>query len=110
MKPFTSFMSLVLIALLGLTLGSCKLQRSLLVNKNPCLRDEVGTVCFQNNTRKRVKLNVGKLKTELRASTTICMDLYEGNYEYKAKQSGQKWENSFWLDRCDELDVCFSKS
>jgi hypothetical protein len=71
----------------------------------PCKRFQTGTVCFHNFTKKDVKVNIGDSKTEVQAKTTLCMDLYAGNYEYKAKQGGHKWEEELFVLSCKERQV-----
>ncbi|MCB0643267.1 MAG: hypothetical protein KDC44_16575 [Phaeodactylibacter sp.] len=110
MKALHVFVRAGLLFALVLVLGSCNFQRNIFSSKKACEREEVGTLCFQNETRKDVKLSLGKIKTEIRSKTTICFDLYEGSHSFKAKQGGRKWQNEVWLDRCDHKSICFAKN
>jgi hypothetical protein len=110
MKALHVFVRASLLFGLMVSLGSCNFQKNLFSGKKACDREEVGTLCFQNETRKDVKLTMGKLKTDIRSKTTICFDLYEGSHEFKAKQGGRKWQNEVWLDRCEEKSICFARS
>ncbi len=72
----------------------------------PCERDQTGTVCFHNATRKEVKIKVADTKTEVAARTTRCFDLYSGHYEYKARQGWHKWTNTLQVESCQSNYVC----
>lgn len=65
-------------------------------NQLPCERDQVGTVCFQNETRKLIKMEIGRSNVEIAAYTTLCVDVYQGEQEFKGKQGTKRWKG--WVD------------
>lgn len=75
--------------------------------QSACERNKTGEICFVNDTKKDLKLSIGNTKTELNAHTSRCMDMYEGEYEYKAKQGFKKWEDFVSVERCDTKEVYF---
>ena len=72
-----------------------------------CERNKTGEICFFNDTKKDVKISIGKTKTQLTPNSTRCIDMYEGDYEYKAKQGFKKWEEYISVNRCDSEEVRF---
>jgi len=73
----------------------------------PCERFETGTVCFYNATNGDIKVTIDDTKTEVEERTTICVDIYEGHYDYKGKRNFKKWEGSIFVDRCSETRIVF---
>ena len=71
----------------------------------PCERDRVGTVCFDNDTRKVIKMEIGDTKTEIEGYTTLCVDVYEGDREFKGKQGTKWWKGVVSVYRCEQSFV-----
>ena len=73
----TWFIAPIIVLLIILLSLSCNRSvRGISHYQPPCERDQTGTVCFHNATRKDVKIRVGDTKTEVAARTTRCFDLY----------------------------------
>lgn len=70
--------------------------------QSACERNQTGEICFSNETKREIKVNIGETKTVVEAHSTICLDMYEGNYEYKAKQGFKKWEEYIEINRCEK--------
>lgn len=77
--------------------------------QSACERNLTGEICFSNDTKREIKVNIGDTKTVIEAKSTICMDIYEGNYEYKAKQGFKKWESYIDVNRCEQEYVQFKR-
>ncbi len=106
--------SISVLTLLGLTLLSTGCHISFQRGSSgfqtpPCERNQTGTVCFSNETRRDVKVSIGETRTEIEAYSTICLDIYEGDYEYKAKQGFKKWEEMVYVERCAQEDIHISR-
>lgn len=88
-------------------ISSCSYQKNGFNNlwQPPCKEDQVGTVCIHNDGRKDVKISIGKTETEILGSSTICVDLYAGKYEYKAKGSGLKVKDEVRVVSCRESHI-----
>ena len=88
-------------------ISSCSYQKNGFNNlwQPPCKEDRVGTVCFHNDGRKEVKVNIGKTETEVLGGSTICVDIYAGKYEYKAKGSGLKVKDEVQVASCRESHI-----
>ena len=99
----TSWMiSLEILALILLGAFSCSSPlRGTTTNLTPpCERDNIGTICFFNETAKDVDVCIGDSEASVRSATTICLDIYAGNYEYKAKQGWRKWRDEVEVRSC----------
>ncbi len=65
-----------------------------------CETEQVGTICFQNDTRNEIGLRIGDAEANLRPATTLCLDIYAGQYEYKARQGRHKWQDEVEVLSC----------
>ena len=75
----------------------------------PCEINNIGTICFHNETSKEVAVSIGESEASVRSATTICMDIYAGNYEYKAKQGWRKWKEEVEVMSCSSSYVSLFK-
>lgn len=71
----------------------------------PCQRDNIGTICFHNETSRDVDVCIGESEASVRSATTICLDIYAGSYEYKAKQGWRKWKDEVEVVSCSSSYV-----
>lgn len=74
-------------------------------NQLPCERDRVGAICFQNDTRKLIKMEVADTKLEIDSYTTRCVDIYEGAQDYKGKQGTKRWKGTLLVYPCEQLFI-----
>jgi len=63
------------------------------------------SICFHNPIGKTAKVEIDNYKMEVLAFSTRCIDLYEGSYEYKVKNNGDKWEEEVGIRSCREEKV-----
>ncbi len=70
-----------------------------------CKQFAIGSVCFQNTNSEMVKVELEDHKMEVLPFTTLCIDLYEGSYDYKVKGSGEKWKEDVRIVRCREKKI-----
>ena len=68
--------------------------------QKPCDRYQTGTVCFHNPSRKDLKIRVGDTKAIVESRTTICIDIYEGDYELKVSKGGHNWKQELYVNSC----------
>lgn len=92
---------------LALSLAACNTYRydDDYYNQLPCERDRVGTVCFQNDTRRLIKMEMDGAKVEIESYTTLCIDVYEGAQEYKGKQGLRRWRGFVEVYPCEQYFV-----
>lgn len=74
-----------------------------------CKTFSVGSICFHNPSSKTAKVEIENHKVEILAFSTLCFDMYEGNYEYKVKNSEDKWKADIAITRCKEEKVELEK-
>ena len=70
-----------------------------------CKQFSVGSICFHNPYGKTAKVEIENTKMEVLAFSTLCMDMYEGSYEYKVKNSKNKWKAEVGIRSCREEKV-----
>ena len=70
-----------------------------------CKRFAIGSVCFQNPDSKAVNVELKEHKMEVLPFTTLCIDLYEGSYDYKVKGNDEKWQEEVSIIRCRERKI-----
>ena len=70
-----------------------------------CKQFSVGSICFHNPIGKTAKVEIDNYKMEVLAFSTRCIDLYEGSYDYKVKNDGDKWEEEVGIRSCREEKV-----
>ena len=71
----------------------------------PCERHQTGTVCFYNDTRRDIKVDIGDAEIEVEERTTICVDVYEGWHDYRGKQGLKRWRGEVFVPSCSEQYV-----
>ena len=74
-----------------------------------CKQFSIGAICFHNPYRKTAKVEINNSKMEVHAFSTLCMDLYEGAYEYKVKNNGDKWKADIDIRSCREEKIELKK-
>lgn len=74
-------------------------------NQLPCERDQIGTVCFQNDTRKLIKMEIGRTDVRIESYTTLCIDVYQGEQEFKGKQGTKRWKGVVDVFPCEQYFV-----
>lgn len=74
-----------------------------------CKQFGVGSVCFHNPSGKTITVEMKDYKVEVLAFSTICMDLYEGDYKYKVKKKGSNWKDQLEIVRCKEQKIELAK-
>lgn len=70
-----------------------------------CKQFSVGSICFHNPEGKTAKVEIDNHKMEVLAFSTLCIDMYEGSYEYKVKNDGDKWKEEVGIRSCREEKV-----
>ena len=94
------------IVILVFTISSCEVYYQ---NEEdwqlPCERDAIGNVCFENDTHRKVKVATGDTEFEVAAYSTICVDMYEGDYGYKVKQGFHRWRGDIFVYPCEQYFV-----
>lgn len=71
----------------------------------PCERDNTGNICFQNDTHRRIRMDIGNTEFEIAGFSTICVDMYAGDYNYKGKQGLHRWRGSIPVYRCEQYFI-----
>lgn len=74
-----------------------------------CKQFSIGSICFHNPYGKTAKVEIKDSKIEVYAFSTLCMDMYEGAYEYKVKNNGNKWEADVDIRSCREEKIELKK-
>jgi len=107
MKVYSVGINLIIAFSLTLLLSSCAFSKRSLdgVFTPDCKQFGIGSICFQNTSSETIKVEVKDIKMEVLAFTTLCVDIYEGEYEYKVKKSKDKWKEEVLVVRCKERKV-----
>lgn len=74
-----------------------------------CKQFSVGSVCFQNPSGDKVKVEIEDHKFDVLPFSTLCFDMYEGEYEYKVKNDGDKWRAEVDITSCREEKIKLAK-
>ncbi|MEM1120460.1 MAG: hypothetical protein AAGJ18_08405 [Bacteroidota bacterium] len=110
MKKLHRGMLLVLLCL-SISFSNCyQTQRAFdgILTPN-CKQFSVGSICFHNPSGKTTKVEIEDTKLEVLAFSTLCMDLYQGDYEYKVKNDRDKWKAEVGIRSCKEEKVELKK-
>ena len=99
MKSWLIALQLFLMILLG-ALGCGRPLKGSQAWVPPCEQNQIGTLCFYNETSREVEVAIGQTEARVRSETTLCMDIYAGNYEYKARQGWRKWKDEVEVVSC----------
>ena len=107
MKVYSVTINLFVSLVLTVALSSCAFSKRSLdgVFTPDCKQFGIGSICFQNTSSESVEVEMKDVKMEVLAFTTLCMDVYEGEYEYKVKKSKDKWKEEVLVARCKERKV-----
>lgn len=74
-----------------------------------CRQFSVGSICFHNPSGKTAKVSIEDYKMEVLPFSTLCVDMYEGSYEYKVKNKEDKWEAEVEINACKEEKIKLEK-
>lgn len=74
-----------------------------------CKQFSIGSICFHNPYGNTAKVEIKKSKMEVLPFSTLCMDLYEGEYEYKVKNDNAKWKADVDIRSCREEKIELKK-
>ena len=67
-----------------------------------CERFHTGSLCLDNDTNKPIKVEIGDTETTVESNSVICMDLYEGQYEYVGKRGLRRQRGEVYIDACTD--------
>ena len=102
---------LLAILCLSISFSSCYQSKSVFdgVLTPNCKQFSIGSICFHNPSGKTAKVEIRDSKMEVYAFSTLCMDLYEGAYEYKVKNDEDKWKADVAIRSCREEKIELKK-
>jgi len=71
----------------------------------PCEYNNVGTICFQNDTGGDVFVNTVYQDLDVWAYSRTCIEIPAGNHGFFAQSGGLRWDGNFDVFACDRSNV-----
>lgn len=94
---------ILLSALFGLfTFSSC-LRPSIALP--PCEEFNLGTVCFDNNTNREIRIIIDDNRADIVPFSSVCFEMNAGWYDYKGKRGLRRWRGEVLIERCRTVGV-----
>jgi len=74
----------------------------------PCEYNNIGTICFQNDTGGDVYVSTGPFDLDVWAYSRSCIEVPAGVHGFFAQSGGLRWDGTFDVFTCDQSNVFLS--
>ncbi len=71
----------------------------------PCEEFRLGTVCFDNNTDREIRIIIDNNKADILPFSSVCFEMEEGWYDYTGKRLLKRWRGDVFIDRCQTVGI-----